>query len=180
MKQIYAPLHHIPKAIRQFAGLLGLMLFSFLAPVKSYGQNVLDMAGLDASVTVEAAYSIRKLSSSYSGPAITVRRVAGSPLTTDIGFTASGDLDTSALKTFAEPTGTVYVTKWYDQSGRGRDVAQTAPLKQPMIVNAGFIYYNDGRPAIWFDGASTGTTSKTLFNNFSSQVINYPVSLSIV
>lgn len=49
--------------------------------------------------TAAAAYSLRKLSCSYNGNAINIRRSCDNA-TKDIEFTASGDLDTNALKTF--------------------------------------------------------------------------------
>src|ERR1700758_492295 len=47
------------------------------------------------SSSSSAAYSMRKLSCVYAGKAINVRRSCDN-LTQDIGFTASGDLDTTA------------------------------------------------------------------------------------
>jgi hypothetical protein len=49
--------------------------------------------------TAQGAYSLRKLRCAYSGNAINVRRSCDNA-TRDIGFTANGDLDTSALKAF--------------------------------------------------------------------------------
>ncbi|MBC7863138.1 MAG: T9SS type A sorting domain-containing protein [Bacteroidia bacterium] len=46
-----------------------------------------------------ASYSLRKLSTSYSGSAIQVRRACDNA-TKNIGFTSCGELDTTALKTF--------------------------------------------------------------------------------
>ena len=72
-----------------------------------YGANVL------------AAYSVRKLSSSYTGDAIRVRRSSDNS-EQDIGFDVNGDLDTSALTTFVGANNG-YVVKWYDQSGNSND-----------------------------------------------------------
>jgi hypothetical protein len=51
------------------------------------------------SPTAQGAYSLRKLRCAYSGNAINVRRSCDNA-TRDIGFTANGDLDTTALKAF--------------------------------------------------------------------------------
>ena len=47
----------------------------------------------------EAAYSLRKLLTAYTGSAIRVRRSSDNT-ESDIGFDGSGNLDTSALLTF--------------------------------------------------------------------------------
>jgi hypothetical protein len=65
----------------------------------AYTQNTLDKAGLTAANPASAAYSVRLLSSNYTGKALQVRRSSDNT-TQDIGFTASGDLDNSALLTF--------------------------------------------------------------------------------
>ena len=76
---------------------------------------------------VLGAYSLRKLSSSYTGAAIRVRRDTDNA-EQDIGFDSNGDLDTSALNAFVPDNG--YVVKWYDQSGNGRDGTQISANKQ--------------------------------------------------
>ena len=54
---------------------------------------------LDTYTGAAAAYSVRKLSSTYSGSALRVRR-SSDDTEQDIGFDANGDLDTTALTTF--------------------------------------------------------------------------------
>jgi prepilin-type N-terminal cleavage/methylation domain-containing protein len=91
-------------------------------------------ADLTATGTVQA-FSLRQLSSSYSGPAVRVRRSTDNTLQ-DIGFTASGELDTAALLAFVG-SGNGYVAIWYDQSGNGRNATQAAAGSQPRIVTSG-------------------------------------------
>jgi hypothetical protein len=105
---------------------------------------LLDKAGLSKSAA--AAYSLRKLSSCYAGFAIQVRRSSDNT-TQDIGFTAAGDLDTSALKTFVG-VNDGYITKWYDQSGKGKDGVQTNAGNQVRIMSAGIIDMYGNRPAL--------------------------------
>lgn len=50
-----------------------------------------------------SAWSVRRLTASYTGPAIRIRRSQDS-VETDIGFTSSGDLDTAAIQTFLTAT----------------------------------------------------------------------------
>jgi hypothetical protein len=101
-------------------------------------------------VAPTAAYSLRKLDTAYAGKAINVRRSSDNT-TSDIGFTASGDLDTATLLTFAG-SGSAYVTTWYDQSGNGVNVTQATQANQPRIVNAGVVETVNGRPSIMFLG----------------------------
>ena len=49
-----------------------------------------------------AVYSLRKVNSTYAGPAIKVRRVVDNT-ESDINFKSNGDLDTTALLSFANP-----------------------------------------------------------------------------
>jgi hypothetical protein len=101
-------------------------------------------------VAPTAAYSLRQLDTAYAGKAINVRRSSDNT-TSDIGFTASGDLDTATLLTFAG-SGSAYVTTWYDQSGNGVNVTQATQANQPRIVNAGVVETVNGRPSIMFLG----------------------------
>jgi hypothetical protein len=68
---------------------------------------------LDTYSGAAAAYSLRKLSATYTGSAIRVRR-ASDNTEQDIGF-VSNELDTSALTTFCSGTDG-FVETWYDQS----------------------------------------------------------------
>jgi hypothetical protein len=74
------------------------------------------------TINAASAYSLRKLSIDYSGFAIQVRRSSDNT-TQNIGFTGTGDLDTTALKTFVG-NNNGFVTIWYDQSGNVRNLTQ--------------------------------------------------------
>lgn len=99
----------------------------------------------------EAAYSLRKLNSSYTGAAINVRRTSPTSASQDIGFTAAGDLDVGALSTFCG-SGDGFVQTWYDQSGNGRNATQSSQTLQPKIFESGFTLYVNSKPAVYFDG----------------------------
>ena len=72
---------------------------------------------LDENPGAAAAYSLRRLSSTYTGSAaIQVQRADNVGGTHEIGFDSYGDLDTTALTTAAQGNDMVVVT-WYDQSG---------------------------------------------------------------
>ena len=74
----------------------------------------IEIAGLlDQYSGAAAAYSLRKLSNSYTGFAIKVQDNVGGA-TQDIGFNADGELDTVALLAYAG-SNDVFVETWYDQ-----------------------------------------------------------------
>lgn len=103
----------------------------------------------------DLAYSLRRLSSSYSGPAIRVRRSSDNSVQ-DIYFDGE-DLDTSALSSFVG-AGSGYIVRWYDQSGNDDYLVQTTNADQPRIVNAGTIETFNSLPAINFTAQTQGLT----------------------
>jgi len=111
-----------------------------------------DFTGLlDTYSGAAAAYSLRQLSSSYSGSAIRVRRSSDNA-EQDIGF-ASNELDTTALTAFCG-AGNGFVTTWYDQSGNSNDATQTTAASQPQIVSSGSVITENGKPSVQFDGSN--------------------------
>jgi hypothetical protein len=110
----------------------------------------LDLAGLPNSVQPLVAYSVRKLSSCYTGNLIKVRRSSDDKLL-DIGFLPSGALDTAALLTFAG-TGNAFVYKWYDQSGRRNNMLQELNNIQPQIVFNGSLKHIGSKVAVDYAG----------------------------
>lgn len=107
---------------------------------------------LDTYSGAAAAYSLRRLSSSYTGPLIRVRRSSDNT-ELDIGYTATGDLDTTALLAFTGAN-SGFVTTWYDQSGNSRNATQATSTAQPRIVNAGVVDTRSSKTAMLFDGTS--------------------------
>jgi hypothetical protein len=127
---------------------------------------------LDLYPDAAAAYSLRKLRTDYTGPAIEARKTVGGVTSIqDIGF-VNGELDTTSLLSFAEG-GDVFVAKRYDQSGNGYDLEQVSQSAQPKIVNAGALYTFNGKPYFLTDGVDDvmrtttnpifGTDSRSLF-----------------
>jgi len=102
---------------------------------------------LDTYTGAAAAYSLRKLSSSYSGNAIRVRRSSDNT-EQDIGFNVFGELDTVSLASFCSGTDG-FVKTWYDQSGSANDATQTTAANQPKIYDSvtGVVTEN-GKPII--------------------------------
>ena len=107
---------------------------------------------LDTYGGAAAAYSLRKLSSTYSGNAIRVRRSSDNT-ETNIGFDGSGNLDEAALTAFVG-AGNGFVTTWYDQSGNGYNLIQSAAGNQPKIVSSGTVLKDNSKPALSFNGTS--------------------------
>jgi hypothetical protein len=107
---------------------------------------------LDTYSGAAAAYSLRQLSSTYSGSAIRVRRQSDNT-EQDIGF-LDNELDTSALTTFCSGTNG-FVTTWYDQSGNGYDATQIIAIEQLQIVSIGSIVVENLKPALESNGVST-------------------------
>jgi len=135
------PLH---KALKSALGILVLL---FLA-LQGQTQQILDL--LSTSPTV--AFSLRQLKSTAT-KAIQVRRSSDNAVM-DIGFTAGGDLDQAALLAFTGGSDG-YITTWYDQTGNGHDALQAIVSKQPMIVTAGTVMLQNGRPICDFNGTSS-------------------------
>jgi hypothetical protein len=134
---------------------------------------------LDDYSGAAAAYSLRKLRTAYTGSAIRVRR-SNDNSEQDIGFTASGDLDTASLKTFVGAN-SGFVTTWYNQGdSSGRDVSQSTAANQPRIVNAGVVDRQNGKVAMIYDGSNdfleAATASHWTFLHFGTAHTNFGVA----
>jgi hypothetical protein len=110
---------------------------------------------LDTYTGASAAYSVRRLNSSYTGACMRVREDGGNT-ETDIGFDSNGDLDTAAIASHCGANNG-YVRYWYDQStaggtGSGNDVEQATAASQPQIYNGTAVITENGKPALDFDG----------------------------
>lgn len=117
------------------------------APVGATGSLLLD--GITA--TVKGAYSLRRLRTAYAGSSLRVRR-SSDGTEQDIGFDGTGSLDIAALPAFCG-SGDGFLSKWYDQSGLGQDMAQATVAAQPRIVLAGAVRVFGNvaaRPAVEF------------------------------
>lgn len=125
---------------------------------------------LDNFSGASAAYSLRNLSSAYTGPLIRVRRSSDN-VERDIYGTFGGDLDIASLVAFVGAN-SGFVTTWYDQSGNARHATQATAGAQPRIVNAGVVETEGGKPSINFFGTSAfmnanGAFTGTSFTSFS-------------
>ena len=107
---------------------------------------------LDTYEGAAAAYSLRRLRSAYTGPAVRVRRASNND-ELDIYFNRDGSLDTATLEAFCAGTDG-FVKVWYDQGQGGNDAEQTSTASQPQIVSSGSVVTENGKPAVYFDGAN--------------------------
>jgi len=126
------------------------MVIKAHANYRPYAQPAANLL-LDDYPNAAAAYSLRKLDKDYTGAAIRVRKDTTGQPESDIGFTASGDLDTAALKSFLNSRSGFVVT-WYDQSGGGQNASQSTQANQPRIANLGVIERQNTKPSVRFDG----------------------------
>ena len=122
---------------------------------------------LDLYPSAAAAYSVRRLSSTYAGSAMEVRiDTVGQPLY-DIGFDANGDLDTADLISKAAGND-AFVRTWYDQSGNGNDAQNITPSLQPKIVSSGSILTlgTEAKPCVNFNNDYLDTPLQNDFQGF--------------
>ncbi len=106
---------------------------------------------LDIYSGASAAYSLRKLNTAYTGYAIRVRRSSDNT-SQDIGF-VNGELDTTSISNFVGAN-SGYVSIWYDQSGNQKIGTQVSLVNHPYIVINGTLQTFNGKPSLFFDGAS--------------------------
>jgi len=127
---------------------------------------------LDTYSGAAAAYSLRRLSSTYTGDAVEVYN--GSSYA-DIGFNVFGELDTVAL---ADHCGSSdgFVSKWYDQSGNTNTAAQTTTSNMPKIYDGSTgVVTENGKPSLNFkagdfmsDTGWNGASTSYIFNVLKS------------
>lgn len=115
------------------------------------GAQILRPGGLTSpldsiSAPLYAAYGMRRLVTTWTGPIVTVRRSSDNA-TLDVYAAGDGWIDIAALLAWCG-TASAYVTKWWDQSGSGRHADQTTASAQPMLVDSGAMITLGGRPAV--------------------------------
>ena len=123
---------------------------------------------LDTYSGASAAYSLRKLKSTYTGPVIRVRRSSDNT-EQNIGFDGSGNLDTTSLLSFVG-VGNGFVTTWYDQSGNSKNLIQTTAGNQPSIVLLGVLNTQNSKPILITDFNSFMTNSSLVINGTTNSI----------
>ena len=79
-----------------------------------------------------AAYSLRRINSSYQGSAVLVQTTNNTKGPVYIGFDSNNDLDTVSLAAYGGSE-EVVVAGWLDQSGNGNDAIQNSAGARPVI-----------------------------------------------
>jgi len=122
---------------------------------------------LDDYPGATAAYSLRRLSSSWTGPAIRVKRQFTFD-ELDIGFKTNGDLDTETMIDFSEGDAALFVDTLYDQTGNGFHAVSQQNFG-PRIVNSnGTIVSLNSKVSMVFDGLNDETLSTNLLTEFDN------------
>jgi surface protein len=142
--------------------------------------NVLNNAGLTAATPSSVAFSMRLLSSTYTGPAVQIRRSSDGELrdvyfdgtgivslTSQVSLAGGGAATATTLSSWiGANSGTVAI--WYDQSGQWKNASNATAASQPRIINAGVIDLVNGKPSLFTDGVDDSLTfSNSVTNNFS-------------
>ena len=172
----------------RFLCMYGLaMAFTCLATLNSLGQKMLD----SLSVQPKAAYSTRLLSSTYTGPAMQVRRCSDDNLT-DVYFDTNGIISLTSpvsLDGGGPPTATTlgtwvggssaFVMIWYDQTASGNNATQTVKKFQPRIVDSGTVeQVATSKPSLrMLRGATGGNGFNLPFNLLGVNDLNLFVAI---
>jgi hypothetical protein len=139
------------------------MVIKAHANYRPYAQPAVNLL-LDDYPNAAAAYSLRNLSSTYTGPLIRVRKDTTGQPEMDIYGDYYGNLDTVGLKNFLNAR-SGWVTTWYDQSGNNRNAVQNTGASQPFIVSSGVVQRIANKPTVVFLSASNFTVN---FNGVSN------------
>ena len=120
---------------------------------------------LDDYPGAAAAYSVRLLSSSYTGDCIEAYRDSDGA-TQAIGFDGDGALDAAAITAFGGAS-VVRVRTWYDQSGNNLNAAMTTAANMPIIYDGAAVLVENGK-AILTGGQLNYASNITYTNNLHS------------
>ena len=150
-----------------------------------YAQNTLDNVGLTSTATASVAYSLRQLSTTYTGPLVRIKvgtsfydvypevstkkfslssKISAAVSTYNASVAVASANALSTIITSGITNATVAI--WYDQSGNGVNVLSSSATAK--IITAGSINTISGQPTINFPD-STSFLVSTSTVNYSSQ-----------
>jgi hypothetical protein len=139
--------------------------------IKARRSNAWPTAGaklLDTYGGASVAYSLRLLSTAYSGSLVTVRRQSDN---VEQGFTEAQIIGSGAgsLADFCSGTNG-FVTTWHDQSGNGNNATQSTSANQPQIVTSSVVELTNTKPCIKYTSddkwLTFGTRLTTVISTF--------------
>jgi uncharacterized protein (TIGR02145 family) len=163
----------------KFVTLFFLFISNFV-----FAQNTLDNVGLTSATPASVVYSLRQLSTTYTGPLVRVKVGASFydvyPDASTKKFTLSSKISTSistynaavsvasgnALNSIISGSTDATVAIWYDQSGNGVHVLSSSATAK--IITAGSIVTMNGQPTIKFSSTDSFLSSTSTVN-YSSQ-----------
>ena len=130
------------------------------------------------STNIFGAYSLRKLSSTYTGSAIQVQ-IGSSGATFNAGFDSNGYLDTASIAAFNTANAQLFLENWYDQSGNvnNMDGNQTGRRLQVTDVSGSFFTSSNGNIRLYMNESSKGTQ---YINNVASSSLPRVLYLYLV
>ena len=134
--------------------------------------NIGDVTDVTVNYGPAAAYSLRNLSTSYSGNVVDVRRSSDD---TEASFTAA-EVAGSTMVNWVGVGNDGHVTKWYDQSGNDNHAVQATPASQPKVVDGGTLVADglkfDEAQSLGVTGNPVITSAYTgTFSGFSVQKV---------
>ena len=164
------------------------ILFCFCAFISNAQQNTLNNLGLTSVATASVAFSVRQLSTSYTGPLVRIK--VGTffydvyPDATSKKFAVTSKISApistynaaiavasaNALSSLITASTNATVAIWYDQSGNAIHVFSSNGSAQ--IITTGSINMMNGQPTIRFFGSgSTSYLTSTTAVNYSTQTL---------
>jgi len=122
-------------------------------PAGSSTSYLLDNYGSD----IAAAYSLRKLSSTYTGSAIQAQ-IGSAGATFDAGFDSNGYLDSASIAAWNTGDAQLFLEIWYDQSGNVNDADYNSTNRRLQLTDASgnFFTGSNGEMMLYFNEISKG------------------------
>lgn len=130
------------------------------------------------STNILYAFSFRKLSSTYLGNSVRVRRSSDNT-EQNFGFVGNyTDIDSILAFVGTGPTDQGTIVTWFDQSGNGNNKTQATAVDQPVIVMGGSYNSNmiNGRIAAY---QPTGSPDRGMTNSFASPPANVSIAFHV-
>ncbi len=165
-----------------------LTLLFLLYAFVSNAQNTLNNVGLTSIAPASVAYSVRLLSSTYTGPLVRIKvgtsfydvypeastkkfsltsKISAAVSTYNAAVAVAG---ANTLSTVITGTTDATVAVWYDQSGNSVNVLSSNGSAK--IISAGSINMMNGQPTIYFYGSnSTSYLTSATTVNYSAQTL---------
>lgn len=133
---------------------------------------------LDTYSGAAAAYSIRLLSSTYTGALVEIRRSSDNALKSfypdsnnELSLNSEDGAGTSLSSWIGSDNG--FIRTWFDQSGNSLNYTQTTAANQSQIINAGALRTENGKPIIRRTATDSTMLANVLVNNFTNSTFFY-------